>query len=150
MTKSRLPPKSEDSAFAIIIIMDYEYSVIGSVYCNAEALASAPDIPVEYTYKGYKFLLRKFSEQISVSLRGTTDSNSKGESISIQEICKNIPESIITEVCKQLSEKFACIVSMRKGYEVYGNANVFNGGSDYEVIEEKWFKVQFEKGIEKR
>ena len=129
--------------------MDYEYSVIGSVYCNAEALASAPDTPVEYTYKGYKFLLRKFSEQISVNLRGTTDSNSKGESISIQEICKNIPESTITEVCKQLSEKFACTVSMRKGYEVYGNANVFNGGSDYEIIEEKWFKVQFDKGVQK-
>ena len=129
--------------------MDYEYSVIGSVYCNAEALASAPDTPVEYTYKGYKFLLRKFSEQISVSLRGTTDSNSKGNSTNIQEICKNIPESIITEVCKNLSEKFACTVSMRKGYEVYGNANVFNGGSDYEVIEEKWFTVEFENGVQK-
>ena len=130
-------------------VMDYEYSVIGSVYCNAEALASFSDAPVEYAYEGYKFLLRKFSEQISVSLRGTTDSNSKGESISIQEICKNIPESIITEVCKQLSEKFACTVSMRKGYEVYGNANVFNGGSDYEVIEEKWFTVEFDNGVQK-
>ena len=129
--------------------MDYEYSVIGSVYCNAEALASAPDTPVEYTYKGYKFLLRNFSEQISVSLRGTTDSDSKSDSCSIQEICKNIPESIITEVCKQLSEKFACTVSMRKGYEVYGNANVFNGGSDYEIIEEKWFTVEFDNGVQK-
>ena len=129
--------------------MDYEYSVIGSVYCNAEALASAPDTPVEYMYKGYKFLLRNFNEQISVSLRGFTDSDSKSESISIQEICKNIPESIITEVCKQLSEKFACTVSMRKGYEVYGNANVFNGGSDYEIIEEKWFTVEFDNGVQK-
>lgn len=120
-----------------------------SVYCNTEALASVPDTPVEYTYKGYKFLLRKFSEQISVNLRGFTDSDSKSESISIQEICKNIPESIITEVCKQLSEKFACTVSMRKGYEVYGNANVFNGGSDYEVIEEKWFTVEFDNGVQK-
>ena len=129
--------------------MDYEYSVIGSVYCNAEALASVPDTPVEYMYKGYKFLLRNFSEQISVSLRGFTDSDSKSESTNIQEICKNIPESIITEVCKQLSEKFACTVSMRKGYEVYGNANVFNGGSDYEVIEEKWFTVEFDNGVQK-
>lgn len=129
--------------------MDYEYSVIGSIYCNAEAIASFSDAPVEYTYQGYKFLLRKFSEQISVSLRGFTDSDSKSESISIQEICKNIPESIITEVCKQLSEKFACTVSMRKGYEVYGNANVFNGGSDYEVIEEKWFTVEFDNGVQK-
>ena len=111
--------------------MDYEYSVIGSIYCNAEAIASFSDAPVEYTYQGYKFLLRKFSEQISV------------------KICKNIPESIVTEVCKQLSEKFACTVSMRKGYEVYGNANVFNGGSDYEVIEEKWFTVEFDNGVQK-
>ena len=129
--------------------MDYEYSVIGSIYYNAEAIASFSDAPVEYTYQGYKFLLRKFSEQISVSLRGFTDSDSKSESISIQEICKNIPESIITEVCKNLSEKFACPVSMRKGYEVYGNANVFNGGSDYEVIEEKWFTVEFDNGVQK-
>lgn len=128
--------------------MDYEYSVIGSIYCNADSFATAAESS-EFVYQGYKFLLRKFSEQISVSLRGTTDSNSKGESISIQEICKNIPESIITEVCKQLSEKFACTVSMRKGYEVYGNANVFNGGSDYEVIEEKWFTVEFDNGVQK-
>lgn len=141
--------KKRSSRFYYNSVMDYEYSVIGSVYCNAEALASVPDNPVEYTYKGYKFLLRKFSEQISVSLRGTTDSNSKGNSTNIQEICKNVPETIITEVCKQLSEKFACTVSMRKGYEVYGNANVFNGGSDYEVIEEKWFTVEFDNGVQK-
>ena len=128
--------------------MDYEYSVIGSIFCKANSFATAAESS-EFVYQGYKFLLRKFSEQISVSLRGTTDSNSKGESISIQESCKNIPESIITEVCKQLSEKFACTVSMRKGYEVYGNANVFNGGSDYEVIEEKWFTVEFDNGVQK-
>ena len=149
MTNLGSPLKSKDSAFAIIIIMDYEYSVIGSVFCNAEALASVPDAPVEYTHKGYKFLLRKFSGQISVSLRGFTDNNSNSESISIQEICKNIPEAVVTEVCKNLSEKYACTVSMRKGYEVYGNANVFNGGSDYEVIEEKWFTVEFDNGIQK-
>jgi len=107
-----------------------------------------PDAPVEYAHKGYKFSLRKFGEQISVSLRGTTDNNSKNDSSDIQEICKNVPESVVIEVCKLLSEKFACTVSMRKGYEVYGNANVFNGGSDYEVIEEKWFKVEFAKGVQ--
>ena len=63
------------------------------------------------------------------------------------KIYKKTP--IPAEVCKQLSEKFACTVSMRKGYEVYGNANVFNGGSDYEVIEEKWFTVEFDNGVQK-
>ena len=112
--------------------MDYEYSVIGSIFCNADTLAVSVDS--EFTYKSYKFALRKFSDRISVSLRGITESQS-------------ISEADVSDVCKLLSEKFACKVSMRKGYEVYGNANVFNGGSDYEVIEEKWFSVEFSNGI---
>jgi len=115
--------------------MDYEYSVIGSIFCNTEVLAAFATTS-EYTYKRYKFSLRKFNEQISVNLCNATD-------------CKDIPEADVAAVCKNLSKKFACTVSMRKGYEVYGNANVFNGGSDYEVIDEKWFTVEFENGVQK-
>ena len=128
--------------------MDYEYSVIGSIFCNANTLATTANS--EFTYKGYKFALRKFSEQISVSLHGIDNSDSSAlgnANENISNICQNISEIDVTEVCKFLSEKFACKVSMRKGYEVYGNANVFNGGSDYEVIEEKWFSVEFNNGI---
>ncbi len=132
--------------------MDYEYSVIGSIFCNADTLAATADS--EFTYKSYKFSLRKFSDRISVSLRGITSSTTDdipdaANTTNISNICQNIPEADVTEVCKILSEKFACTVSMRKGYEVYGNANVFNGGSDYEVIEEKWFTVEFDNGIQK-
>ncbi|SIO40253.1 hypothetical protein [Fibrobacter sp. UWB11] len=123
--------------------MDYEYSVIGSIFCKADILSAAAENSV-FTYNGYNFALRKFSDCISVSLHGTTDDTSSN----ISEICHNISEKDVSDVCKFLSEKYACKVSMRKGYEVYGNANVFNGGSDYEVIEEKWFKVQFENGIQ--
>lgn len=114
--------------------MDYEYSVIGSIFCNADTLAV--NVDSDFTYKGYKFSLRKFSDRIGVNLRGIAES-------------QNIPEADVSAVCKLLSEKFACKVSMRKGYEVYGNANVFNGGSDYEVIEEKWFTVEFNNGVQK-
>ena len=130
--------------------MDYEYSVIGSIFCNADTLAAAPATS-EFTYKGYTFLLRKFNSCISVSLRnfnGITDSNSTS-SANISNICKNISEQDVIDICKLLSEKYTCIVSVRKGYEVYGNANVFNGGSDYEVIDEKWFTVEFDNGIQK-
>ena len=119
--------------------MDYEYSVIGSISCNADTLGSVTDS--EFTYKKYVFAIRKIAGHVSVSLR---DTQSAGESD-----CKTIPEEDVTAVCKLLSEKFACTVSMRKGYEVYGNANVFNGGSDYEVIEEIWFSVEFDNGIQK-
>ena len=114
--------------------MDYEYSVIGSIFCNADTHAA--NVDSDFTYKGYKFSLRKFSDCIGVNLRGIAES-------------QNIPENDVSAVCKLLSEKFACKVSMRKGYEVYGNANVFNGGSDYEVIEEKWFTVEFDNGVQK-
>ena len=130
--------------------MDYEYSVIGSIFCNADTLAATADS--EFTYKGYIFSLRKFNDRISISLRGITSSitgdiSNASRTVNISSICQNIPEADVAEVCKLLSEKFACKVSMRKGYEVYGNANVFNGGSDYEVIEEKWFSVEFNNGI---
>ena len=118
--------------------MDYEYSVIGSIFCNAETLATVAE-STEFKYKNYTFSLRKFSAQISVNLRdNSADTN----------ISKNILEADVSTVCKQLSEKYACKVAMRKGYEVYGNANVFNGGSDYEVIEEKWFTVEFNNGVQ--
>ena len=123
--------------------MDYEYSVIGSVFCDAETLAAFSAISNSlFTYKDYSFALRKFGDRLSVSLCDESDNG--------QEYCKKIPEAYVTEVCKQLSEKFACTVSMRKGYEIYGNANVFNGGSDYEVIEEKWYDVEFDNGVQKR
>ena len=115
--------------------MDYEYSVIGSISCSEDALAKEKESS-EFTFKSYTFLLRKFNKQISARLCNSTD-------------CQNISEEDVKEVCEQLSIKFVCPVSMRKGYEVYGNANVFNGGSDYEIIEEKWFKVEFDNGIQK-
>ena len=115
--------------------MDYEYSVIGSIFCNADQFATTEESS-EFVYNGYVFQLRKFAGRINICLHGPS--------------CKTIPEADVATVCKFLSQKFSCAVSMRKGYEVYGNANVFNGGSDYEVIEEKWFSVEFDNGIQKK
>ncbi len=123
--------------------MDYEYNVIGSIFCNTDTLKATAEFS-EFIYKGYTFSLRKFRDKISIALRDSTGDNSKDNSD-----CKTISESDVTETCKALSQKYACTVSMQKGYEVYGNANVFNGGSDYEIIDEKWFTVEFDNGIQK-
>jgi len=120
--------------------MDYEYSVIGSISGNADTLSSIAD--TEFTYNKYIFVIRKIGNSVGISLH---DTHSTGESD-----CKTIPDEDIIAVCKLLSEKYACTVSIRKGYEVYGNANVFNGGSDYEVIEEKWLSVEFDNGIARK
>ena len=117
--------------------MDYEYSVIGSIICNADTIPACDDV---FAYKNYVFSIRKIGNHVGIRLRDSSADTS---------VSKNISEEDVTAVCKLLSEKYACTVSMRKGYEVYGNANVFNGGSDYEVIEEKWFSVEFNNGVAK-
>ena len=46
----------------------------------------------------------------------------------------DLTEDVLAAYCKAESEKFQCKVYLWKDREEYGNANVFNGGSDYEVI----------------
>ena len=46
----------------------------------------------------------------------------------------SISDDKIAACCAELSRKFVCCVRIEKLHEEYGNANVFNGGSDYEVV----------------
>ncbi len=90
--------------------MDYEYNVIGSIFCNTDTLKATTEFS-EFIYKGYTSSLRKFRDKISIALRDSTGDNSKDNSDS-----KTISESDVTETCKALSQKYACTVSMQKGY----------------------------------
>lgn len=51
----------------------------------------------------------------------------------------DLTEGMLAAYCKAESEKHACKVYLWKDREEYGNANVFNGGSDYEVVNEVCF-----------
>ena len=51
----------------------------------------------------------------------------------------DLTEDMLAAYCKAESEKHACKVYLWKDREEYGNANVFNGGSDYEVVNEVCF-----------
>ncbi len=42
----------------------------------------------------------------------------------------------LEQACLNLSVIFGCTTMLCKDHEVYGVANVFNGGSDYEVVDE--------------
>lgn len=37
---------------------------------------------------------------------------------------------------------------MEHEYSIYGNSNVFNGGSDYDVVEEHRFECTYDDGRE--
>ena len=51
----------------------------------------------------------------------------------------DLMEDSLDAYCKAESEKSGCKVYLWKDREEYGNANVFNGGSDYEVVNEICF-----------
>ena len=60
----------------------------------------------------------------------------------------DLTEDSIAAYCKAESEKFQCKVYLWKDREEYGNANVFNGGSDYEVVNEICFLSIYDCGNE--
>ena len=60
----------------------------------------------------------------------------------------DLTEDVLAAYCKAESEKFQCKVYLWKDREEYGNANVFNGGSDYEVVNEICFLSIYDCGNE--
>mgnify|MGYP003292752040 FL=1 len=60
----------------------------------------------------------------------------------------DLTEDALAAYCKALSAQNSCKVYVWKDREEYGNANVFNGGSDYEVVNEVCFLCIYDCGNE--
>ena len=60
----------------------------------------------------------------------------------------DLTEDALAAYCKALSAQNSCKVYVWKDREEYGNANVFNGGSDYEVVNEICFLCIYDCGNE--
>ena len=60
----------------------------------------------------------------------------------------DLTEDLLAAYCKSVSEQNSCKVYLWKDREEYGNANVFNGGSDYEVVNEICFLCIYDCGNE--
>ena len=58
----------------------------------------------------------------------------------------DLSEDSLATYCKAVSAQNACKVYLWKDREEYGNANVFNGGSDYEVVNEVCFLCVYDCG----
>ena len=60
----------------------------------------------------------------------------------------DLTEDLLAAYCKSVSAQNSCKVYLWKDREEYGNANVFNGGSDYEVVNEICFLCIYDCGNE--
>ena len=63
-------------------------------------------------------------------------------------VAADLTEDMLAAYCKAVSAQNSCKVYVWKDREEYGNANVFNGGSDYEVVNEVCFLCVYESGRE--
>jgi hypothetical protein len=116
--------------------MDHEYSISGRLWVdNAESVLPGSDCR-EYTIDDIAFLLSTTTaKEIQIILKD------KSKAVSISD-------DKISTCCADLSRRFACRVRMEKLHEEYGNANVFNGGSDYEVVSADRFVCECLNGKE--
>lgn len=59
---------------------------------------------------------------------------------------EDAPDEVLEEKALELSAEFCSQVILYRDKEKYGVANVYNGGSDFEVVEEDCFFVLCERG----
>ena len=116
--------------------MDHEYSISGRLWVdNADSVLPGLDCR-EYAIGDILFLLSAAGvNEIQISLRD-------------KSMAVSISDDKISTCCANLSRRFACRVRMEKLHEEYGNANVFNGGSDYEVVSADRFVCECLNGKE--
>lgn len=116
--------------------MDHEYSISGRLWVdNAESVLPGSDCR-EYAIDDIVFLLSAAGvNEIQISLRD-------------KSMAVSISDDKISTCCADLSRRFACRVRMEKLHEEYGNANVFNGGSDYEVVCADSLVCEYDNGRE--
>ncbi|MCQ2104142.1 MAG: hypothetical protein MJY98_13070 [Fibrobacter sp.] len=107
--------------------MEHEYTISGRISPSAELGAKQSWIEQNFESVGLKFYAMDPSKFTLKS--------------------EDLDNEILDQACMNLSLILQCKVALCKDHEVYGVANVFNGGSDYEVVDEDCYLWIYECGI---
>lgn len=118
--------------------MEHEYTISGRIFPDANQVAT-PDVFQKFASK-ISWAEQDFAE-LGLKINFTPcDLGDDGEpqKVMVMISMKNadIEGSLLEQACLNLSVIFGCTVILCKDHEAYGVANVFNGGSDYEVVDE--------------
>ena len=108
--------------------MDHEYSISGKLWIGVRHAT----LPHEYLFSDNLFVINADGSIIPQDPR----------------IAERFSESVLRTLCCRLSQEFGARVRMEKLHEEYGLLNVFNGGSDYEVVSADRFVCEYECGKE--
>lgn len=118
--------------------MDHEYSISGKLWIGGQHAT----LPKEYSFADNLFVISCCQER--------TQNDDATHVIAPQDprIAEHFSEKDLCALCCRLSQEFGARVRMEKLHEEYGLLNVFNGGSDYEVVSADRFTCEYECGKE--
>ena len=118
--------------------MDHEYSISGKLWLGAQHAA----LPREYSFADNLFVIS--------CCQGQTQDDDATHVIAPLDPCiaERFSETDLCALCSLLSQEFGARVRMEKLHEEYGLLNVFNGGSDYEVVASDCFVCEYQDGLE--
>ena len=107
--------------------MEHEYTINGRIISAQDLANKISWIEQDFENLGIKF---NSQEPTKFSLKS-----------------ENVDNQVLEQACLNLSVILGCKVAICKDHEVYGVANVFNGGSDYEVVDEDCYLWIYERGM---
>ena len=116
--------------------MDHEYNFSGTLgLADIESVLAGQE-QREYVSGNIVLLLSATTNsEISIALKDTS-------------LALSISDTELAGLCRELSRVFKARVCMERLHEEYGLLNVFNGGSDYEVVTADRFTCECENGRE--
>jgi len=117
--------------------MEHEYTIRGRIF---------PEQDLVKDTSALRMLINKMNwvEQdfenlgLKIDVRNISHFSMKSE---------DLDSTDLEQACQNLSMLLGCKVILCKDHEVYGVANVFNGGSDYEVVDEDCYLWVYERGV---
>jgi hypothetical protein len=110
--------------------MDHEYSLSGKVWTKHQE-----DVPPKCEINGLDFTLLPMGELSEYSVAPLN-----------KDKVASLSDEDVMVVCREFSLKFQSRVRLCKLHEEYGLLNVFNGGSDYEVVASDCFTCEYDNG----
>lgn len=118
--------------------MEHEYTINGRIFPEATQVATPEKL--QQIASKISWAEQDF-EALGLKINFTPcDLGENGEPQKIMAMFSmksaDIDGNQLEQACLNLSVIFGCTTMLCKDHEVYGVANVFNGGSDYEVVDE--------------
>ena len=118
--------------------MDHEYNISGYIRGTDASTVLEGALQRRYRFKDFCFVIAlEKAKEADSALTVVPEDRCAAECIS---------ESDVSALCRDLSVEFHAKVRLCRVHEEYGLLNVFNGGSDYEVVCSDRFICEYDDG----